>query len=88
MWGMGLPQYFLCKGVDGVHIDWFDEGTYPLRLLDEVHVDDILVVLLSEVLRDICFSALADAHYHKWLVPGLVFPRNEGVFNFPFQHIV
>ena len=57
-----------------------------LWLLDEVHVDYILVVLLSEVLRYICFTALADAHNHQWLVPWLVFPRDESVFNFPFQH--
>ena len=51
----------------------FVKDVYPLRLLDEVHVDDILVVQLGEMLRDICFTALTDAHNHQGLVPGLVF---------------
>ena len=36
--GSQISQDLLCQGVDGVHVDWFEDDFFRLQIQEELHV--------------------------------------------------
>lgn len=62
------------------------KGRLLVRFKNEVHIDHTLIILLCELLHNVCLSALADALYHKRLPVLCLLPFGQICFYLSFKH--
>lgn len=71
---------------DGIDIYIASKGRLLVSFKNEVHIDHTLIILLCELLHNVCLSALADALYHKRLPVLCFLPFGQICFYLSFKH--